>query len=275
MKQLIIKSLASLIVFSLSSPAAVYFVHGIEYDITTFNTTWQASAGYLTTQPWWGSSQAARDFATAVGPTLGGQLPGSSINPADGPLFAYGVTPLQGPVGAKLSSNTNTVIVTGFPAQPPQYMTFAQAVVRGGSQQFPILPTIPTFLSGPSGRWFDPPAASGFDFTMTSASLFTSILNFPTGIDGDNSFQVWVNDQLFGNFNVGESVNFGAGVSSFRITGIDPTVDGGDPMAFPIQLEFDTPSASFTMVPIPESSSALLAAASGVMLLGLRRRASV
>ncbi len=274
MKKLIFKSLASLIVFSLSSRAAVYFVQGIEYDITTFNTTWHASSGYLTTQPWWGSSQAARDFAAVVGPTLGGQLPGSAGNPSDGPYFAFSTPTGQGPAAARLSSG-GTIVSPPIPLNPAFPFTYAQAVVRGGSQQFPILPTIPTFLSGPSGRWFDPPAASGFDFTMTSGSLFTSILNFPTGIDGDNSFQVWVNDQLFGNFNVGESVNFGAGVSSFRITGIDPSVDGGDPMAFPIQLEFDTPSASFTMVPIPETSSALLAAASGVMLLGLRRRASV
>jgi hypothetical protein len=154
-------------------------------------------------------------------------------------------------------------------------MTYAQAVPRGGSQQFPILPTIPTFLRGPSGAWFDPPTASGFDFTMTEGSLFTDILNFPVGIDADNSFQVWVNDALFGSYSTGQSVNFGAGVSSFRITGIDPGVDAGDPMAFPIQLGFNTPTAAFTMVPIPEASSALLAAFSSTLLLRRKRRAAV
>lgn len=275
MKHLIIACWCSLMSCALHSHAAVYVVHGIEWDITTYNTTWQSSAADLATQPWWGSSQLARDFATAVGTTLGGQLPGSSVNPADGPFFAYGAPTSQGPVGAKYNSSSGTIILTGFISQPFLNMTYAQAIPRGGSQQFPILPTIPTFLRGPSGRWFDPPAATGFEFTMTEGSLFTSIINFPVGIDGDNLFQVWVNDEIFGVYSTGQSVDFGAGVSSFRITGIDPSVDGGDPMAFPIQLGFNTPEAAFTMVPIPEPSSVLLVAVSGALFLRRRRRACV
>lgn len=275
MNKFLLTPLCCLIAGSLSSHAAVYVVYGVEYDITTVTTTWLASRSHLATQPWWGSSQAAIDFATAVGTSLGGQLPGSFVNPNDGPFFAYGAPPTQGPLGAKYNSSSGTIIVTGYLSQPTLTMTYAQAVARGGSQQFPILPTIPMFLRGPSGGWFDPPTASGFDFTMTEGSLFTDILNFPVGIDADNSFQVWVNNELFGSFSTGQSVNFGAGVSSFRITGIDPGVDGGDPMAFPIQLGFNTPTAAFTMVPIPETSSALLATFSSTMLLLRRRRAAV
>ena len=59
-------------------------------------------------------------------------------------------------------------------------------------------------------------------------------------------------------------------VTSFSITGIDPEVDGGDPNAFPTFLQFDT-TGTFTMAPIPEPSSWLLAALAGLGLLGVRR----
>jgi len=148
---------------------------------------------------------------------------------------------------------------------------------RGVLQSTPILPDSPgAFLAAPSGAWFDPPATSGFDFAMTGASLFTDILGFPTGIDADGAFEVWVGALSLGTFNVGDGVNFvdlvGNGVSSFRITGINPAVDGGDPLAFPIQLAFDTATADFTMTPIeaiPEPASLSLL---GIGAIGLLRR---
>jgi hypothetical protein len=63
---------------------------------------------------------------------------------------------------------------------------------------------------------------------------------------------------------------FSTPVTSFSITGIDPEVDGGDPNAFPTFLQFDT-TGTFTMTPIPEPSSWLLAALAGLGLLGVRR----
>ncbi len=139
--------------------------------------------------------------------------------------------------------------------------------VPGSTQGNPLLPDDPgsgaitgtfTFTDVFRGRWYDPPTAFGFEYTMTSDSLFTEILDFPIGIDSDDLFTVTVGDTVLGEFGAGDRVDFtallGSGVSSFKITGIDPLVDGGDPTVFPIQLDFDTVTASFTMVALTADS---------------------
>ncbi|RYD34944.1 MAG: hypothetical protein EOP86_09735 [Verrucomicrobiaceae bacterium] len=128
--------------------------------------------------------------------------------------------------------------------------------IRGRSQAFPILPSAPnTFTGGATGAWFDPPMATGFEFTMTGPSLFTKILSFPRAIDGDGIFRVWSENQLLGSFGEDQSVDFqallGHSVRNFRVTGINPTVDSENETAFPIQLQFDSTHADFTMMPIP------------------------
>lgn len=103
---------------------------------------------------------------------------------------------------------------------------------------------------------------------MTSDSLFTSILNFPT--DFDNPFEVWVGGEFLDSFTAGDSIDFvsrlGAGVSEFTIKGLN--VDPSNPAVFPIKLDFNTETASFEMyaltkeeneevTAVPESSSVL------------------
>ena len=143
------------------------------------------------------------------------------------------------------TSGTPSVFV-GVGSALPKYMAFTNdfglplplANTRGFSPAFPVLPTIGTgtFLNAQSGLWFDPPLTSGYDFEMMGSSLFTQILGFPAGVDGDNQFDVWVGASMVGTFGVGQSVDFvsllGGGVASFRISGIDPQVDSGDPQAF-------------------------------------------
>jgi hypothetical protein len=84
-----------------------------------------------------------------------------------------------------------------------------------------------------------------------SNSLFTEIMDFPTGIDADNLFTVSVGDTVIGQFSPGQKVNFvdllGHGVSEFAITGIDPLVDPLSENPFPLMLDFNTPTADFTM----------------------------
>jgi len=135
------------------------------------------------------------------------------------------------------------------------------------SQDVPLLPTfnpetgIFQFRDGISGAFYDPPAASGFDYAITSpGSLFTKI-TFPTGF-GSN-LMVSSGGTSFGTFGPGDMLNFSSGVSSFSLTGIAPPVDPSDPLAFPLQLEFNTPTASFDMTAIsaaavPEPSSLVL-----------------
>lgn len=132
-------------------------------------------------------------------------------------------------------------------------LTFAP----GWSQQFPLLPDSFTpismrFLQVPRRTWADPVAVNQFDFKMTGNSHFTEIMSFPTGFMAD--FEVVVDGDSLGFFGPDRSVNFttllGHGVSAFSVRNIVPTVDGNDPVAFPIMLDFDTEFADFTMTPV-------------------------
>jgi hypothetical protein len=166
----------------------------------------------------------------------------------------------------------------------------------GSTQTTPILPTGPCplkflnflkiiacygFSSGPSGSWYDPATASGYAYQMTNGSLFTEILDLPTGFL--EPFDVTSPGcSIPGTFEGGQSVNFvalcGQGVSAFTITGIDPMFDPTDPAAFPIELAFNTATADFDAgalaSTVPEPSSVLLLS-SGMAGLGLVRRKRV
>jgi hypothetical protein len=144
--------------------------------------------------------------------------------------------------------------------------------VTGSSQSCPVLPTtfymtdlVFSFQNVGSGRWFDPATAYGYTYTMTSGSLFTSILDFPTGFA--SPFSVSVGGVSLGEFASGQTVDFtgfsGGGVSEFSITGINPLVDPANATAFPLKLGFNTPTASFDMealesTSVPEPASLLL-----------------
>jgi PEP-CTERM motif len=148
----------------------------------------------------------------------------------------------------------------------------------GASQNLPLLPAIAgsghfVFSNVPGGLWFDPPSASGFHFVMdTVGSVFTEILNFPTGFG--SPFIVSSDGVVLGSFLPGNSFVFpGGGVSEFSVSGINPSADSTNPNGFPIQLEFNTPFASFEMdaissVPAPET---LLLLAAGAAIFALRR----
>jgi hypothetical protein len=159
----------------------------------------------------------------------------------------------------------------------------ARADLPGATPANPMLPTslLPgggfAFNNVPGGLWYDPPLVDGFDFAMTGGSLFTGILDFPPGFA--DPFAVYVGGVLLGTFGPGQSVSFGAGVSAFTVAGIRPLVDAANPLAFPIRLAFNTPTASFTMIPradpavIPEPGTlALLLVGAGGLALGRRRR---
>lgn len=166
----------------------------------------------------------------------------------------------------------------------------------GTSQENPLLPTVTepnlwSFNRVPSGLWYDPPTAYGFQYKMTSNSVFTDILGFPTNFK--KPFAVLVKDIFLGKFTAGDRVNFsdyrtvlgdllvgGQGVKQFSVTGIN--VDPTNPTAFPIQLDFNTSRGSFEMQAlisdrpsekVPEPSSFFGCAVSGVFLTyALRKR---
>ncbi|MCK5001025.1 MAG: hypothetical protein KAS23_15890 [Anaerohalosphaera sp.] len=108
------------------------------------------------------------------------------------------------------------------------------------------------FVEVNTDDWVDPLAAEGFRYVMTGTSLFTDILEFPTGFD--QPFTVIAEDTTLGSFSNPDALDFvallGHGVSEFTITGITPVVDSENPMAFPIRLRYDTPKADFDMIAI-------------------------
>ncbi|MCW6037645.1 hypothetical protein K4A83_15385 [Spirulina subsalsa FACHB-351] len=139
-----------------------------------------------------------------------------------------------------------------------------------------------TFNNVPSGRWYDPPMANRFDYTMIPSaqpvgltsrvfpgvtgtemsdnSLFTAIAGLPENIDQDDRFTVSVGEIVLGEFGPDDRVDFadyadilgdllinGRGVKAFAISDINPSVDASNPLAFPVKLEFSTPTASFEM----------------------------
>jgi hypothetical protein len=236
-------------------PARAYLntiVRGVSYT-TNFNTALTSGSVSIPTPP--GINPSGSVTATPV-------QTGEIFTPLTPPsTFIPGFTGLQ-----------------GLDSIPPATL--------GRGQITPILPGnivvgVFTFTSVPSGYWYDPPLAEAFNFTMTESpqpigiasrvfpgmmgtetqtSLFTAISGFPQGIDADDRFTVAVEDVTLGEFSPGQILRFSdyaaelgdllqndKGVASFTISAIDPGVDAADPRAFPIKLEFSTPTASFEM----------------------------
>lgn len=115
------------------------------------------------------------------------------------------------------------------------------------------------FINVFRGGNFDPPTAYGFRYKMVSDSLFTEIIEFPTGFA--KPFGVLVKDVFLGEFQRGDRVPFsnykdllgnlltdGIGVEEFSVVGLN--VDPTNPTAFPLRLDFNTEIASFNMYAI-------------------------
>lgn len=164
--------------------------------------------------------------------------------------------PAPPPPAPPSGSTQSTAILPTFVQlvqQGSQVFRTGRSFFQAGQTFFRTGRTLFSFLTQRPRRWFDPPTASGFVYTMSpdSNSLFTEIVDFPTGIDGDNLFTVSVGDTILGQFSPGQSVNFvdllGHGVDEFAITGIDPLIDPESPNPFPLMLDFNTETADFTM----------------------------
>jgi hypothetical protein len=123
------------------------------------------------------------------------------------------------------------------------------------------------------GQWFDPTPASGYLYETDGASNFLQV-GLPLGLEpaGDGQYQII---SALGSATVAEGTfySFPSPVTSFSILEIDPPVDGDDPLAFPVFLQFDASRVSFTITPIPEPN-ALLLIGLGLLVVGRRNRAN-
>jgi hypothetical protein len=143
-----------------------------------------------------------------------------------------------------------------------------------------VEPGVFFFNSVPSGQWFDPPAVEAFEYVVLDGTLFSQILDFPTGFS--DLFTVSVGGNVLGQFGPGQSVDFvsllGGGVSEFTVSGINPLVDAEDPLGFPLQIAFTTPTGSFAMravVPEPTGFGIVLSATGWILLWRGRQAARI
>lgn len=84
-------AVASVLATSASPASAVQItVNGKTYSVGLVTGTFNSLQTRLQKQPWWGSSTTAQAFTVATLNKLG--FPNSTLSPAGGPFFAYGVS---------------------------------------------------------------------------------------------------------------------------------------------------------------------------------------
>lgn len=235
------------------------------YDDSTFNLSWDIR--------WWGLTGAAT-LAHFHGPAAAGGTASPQINITDLISPSPGFTTITSTQAAQLEAGQWYVNV--HTTTNPAGEIRGQLGQAGSSQTSPFMPGQGDAQRGwrfngvpGSGAWFDPIAADGFLFEVDPDAEFVA-LQMPNVVpDANNQFIV---NEIGGSFPVapGGVYTFTQPVSTFTITDINPTVDGENPFAFPIFLQFNEQSVSFTMTPIPEPTTVALLGLTGVALL--RRR---
>jgi hypothetical protein len=158
-------------------------------------------------------------------------------------------------------------------------------VERGTSPDNPLLPIVDVgtgvyeFPAPVSRRWYDPPFASGFAYSLVGGGAFTEV-----GItDGFGDLTIRLADGTLLSIGAGKTLSFegmGLAPTSFEILGlsIDTGAPGYDPMrAFPTFLSFSGSPDSLLMRPLLDTSEvpvpgSLLLVLTGMGLLARSRR---
>jgi hypothetical protein len=146
------------------------------------------------------------------------------------------------------ATQRNAIVPSGPATNAPGAQSVINSTVGGGGPGLTYKPgSTETFSAVPKGRWYDPSISYGFVYEALGETLFTEIINLPVGFPG--TFTIRAEGQLLGQYSAGDFLNFeellGHGVSSFAVLGITPENDQDGVDVFPIQLGFNTETASF------------------------------
>lgn len=191
-------------------------------------------------------------------------------------------------VGETQVFTTTTLFGNGVPPAP------------GSTESLPLLPDrteiidgvqvfsfdIPATYTPETVIWIDPIIAVGYTYAVTGAEFFSvTAPSLAAVADGDGLYTLTVAGLGPISLASGASYSFGPGVTSFTLTGIDPTLglDPSNPLAFVtgIALTNINGSATVTMtpitvetspVPLPASLPLLLAGLGGIAALRRLRR---
>lgn len=140
---------------------------------------------------------------------------------------------------------------------------FVDNVLWAGAAGQVVLPDVGCDNKGTTGVWcwlwialfnpitgalVDPAGASAYTYSTLDGSNFTSVGGFPSGFAAP--FDVSSGNTDFGLFASGQTLIFpGAGVPSFTISGITPTVDGSNDAAFPVEITLNNRVAEVQAIP--------------------------
>ena len=206
-------------------------------------------------------------------------VPGKFSDPKSNSYFAnVQLTVLYG----EGATQGNAIVPSGPATNAPGAQSVINSTMGGGGSGLTYKPgSTETFSLVPKGRWYDPSISYGFVYEALDETLFTEIINLPVGFSG--TFTIWAEGQLLGQYSAGDFLNFeellGHGISSFAVLGITPENDQDGVDVFPIQLGFNTETASFrqhALEPIIQPSLAMSVMPNGwIELLWAAERPSI
>ena len=128
--------------------------------------------------------------------------------------------------------------------------------LKGFSALSPLLPQFvqdgwKIFTDIASGLWVDPPTKKGFQYEALGESVFKGISDFPDGIDADDTFSVFAENQFIGKYQPGQSIDFvsifGKGIKSFSITDIESKDPNKNVVNFALPILFGEDHGSLRM----------------------------
>ena len=136
-----------------SAQAFVVTVGGTQYDVTLFPGDYIDNVSKFNTptnggvMPWFGSESIAREFALAVGTSLGYVEPTGDGASFWGPMFAWGPAPCfaTGPCGARYLFANGGIQIIGAPADYLSKTAYAWAQATEVASAAPVPGPLPLF----------------------------------------------------------------------------------------------------------------------------------